>query len=390
MASEGVQVDLIVVGLGAMGAATAFQARRRGLRVLGLDRHHPPHTLGSTHAETRITRLAVGEGPQYLPFVRRSHEIWRELEEETGRPLLHTSGGLIVTEQAAVEGQRWEDFVVRTSEIAGGAGIDFEVLDPAESGVRFPLLHGLDGKRLGYEPTGGVVMAERALETQLELAAAEGADLRMGETVRAVEPDGDGVDVITDRGRHRADRVVLAAGPWMPDLIDDQDRSHLRVTRQVVFWFEVEDPEPFTVGSFPFVMWIGDRDLDYVGIFPIPPEGTPALKILGEQFATATDPDRVERVVGAEEIEAFHDRHVATKLSGVGRRCVRAEVCLYTNTSDDHFLIDVSPSSDRVLVMSPCSGHGFKHSAALGEAVAEVIATGSSTLDLTPFGRDRW
>ncbi len=382
--------DLIVVGLGAMGAAALYQAGRRGLRVLGIDRHHPPHTLGSTHAETRITRLAVGEGPQYLPFVARSHEIWRQLEHESGEALLHQCGGLIVTEERPVPGQRWRDFVVETDRIARSAGIDFAVLD-GEHDRRVPaVLRGLAGKRIGHEPSAGLVMAERAVAVQLARAAELGAIVTTGERVTAVRPDATGVEVVTERGRHRAEHVVLSAGPWLPDLIGGGDAERLRVTRQAVFWFEVDDPDRYGADEFPFVMWIGGDDAEYLGVFPILAGTTPALKVLGEQFVTDTHPDTVDRTVAAGEIADFHRRLVEPRLVGVRPTCVKAEVCLYTNTPDDHFLIDRAPDSDRITIVSPCSGHGFKHSAALGEAIVEDLSTGRSALDLSPFGRHRF
>ena len=147
--------------------------------------------------------------------------------------------------------------------------------------------------------------------------------------------------------------------------------------------------DAYRTDAFPFVMWIGDRDEEYVGIFPIPPGGTPALKVLGEQFITSTHPDSVDRHVSDAEIKTFYRRHVQPRLVGVSPTCVKAEVCLYTNTPDDHFLIDTSSTSDLITLMSPCSGHGFKHSAALGEAVVEQIVSGAANLDLAPFRRGR-
>ncbi len=403
--------DVVVVGLGAMGAATALQARRLGRSVIGIDRHHPPHRLGSTHAETRITRLAVGEGPQYLPLVRRSHELWRSLETESGRRLLWETGGLILTEQTPTPGDRWDDFAVRTHAIGADAGIPVSLLDPADASRRCPPLQVPDDVSVAYEPTAGLVACEAAVTAQLDLARAAGAALAFGETVMAVEPDDDGVDVFTDRGRYRADQVVLAAGPWLasgtgPDptpggpgpsggqhgfgLAAPVDAEALTVTRQVVYWFEADDPAAFTVEAMPFVMWVGETIDDYLAVFPTPPGMTAAVKVLGEQFDTTTDPDRVDRVVSAEEIARFHARNVAPRVRGLSERCVRAEVCLYTNTADDDFLIDTHPETDRVTLISACSGHGFKHSAALGEAVAQRLVLGASTIDLSPFARRQY
>lgn len=397
--------DVLIVGLGAMGAATAYQATKAGLGVVGIDRHRPPHHLGSTHAESRITRLAVGEGPQYLPTVRRSHEIWAELEQRSSRALLHRCGGLIVTDPGDVTtgtgadadtdtdanpdvGEaRWGDFVSKTQAVADGAGIEFHQLDRATARDRHPALVGLDHHRIGFEPTAGLVDCEAAVEVQLDLAAQDGADLRFDERVVAVEPDADGVDVITDQGRYRADRVVLAAGPWLGDLAPTVDAEVLTVTRQVVYWFEADDLRRFAIDRVPFVMWIGQTIDDYLAVFPPLPGGTEAVKVLGEQFAATTDAETVERSVSAEEVAAFHAANVAPRVAGITDRCVAARVCLYTNTPDDHFLIDTSPASDRVTVVSPCSGHGFKHSAAIGEALAQRLATGTSTIDLAPFAR---
>lgn len=380
--------DVVIVGLGAIGAATAYQARRRGLSIIGIDRAEPPHQLGSTHAESRITRLAVGEGPQYLPTVRRSHQIWRELEERSGRSLFYQCGGLIVTGPSSSDG-RWDDFVTRTHAVATGAGIEFELLDPDRATAKHAALLGLENERIGFEPTAGLVDCEAAVSVQLGLARRDGAELRTNEEVLRVEPDEAGVDVVTDRGRYRADQVVLAAGPWLAELAPAVDAAALRVTRQVVFWFEADDLSAFAIDAVPFVMWIGETIDDYLAVFPPMPDRTPAVKVLGEQFAVSTDPRSVERTVSPSEVVDFHRRSVEPRVSGVSSRCVRAEVCLYTNTPDDDFLIDTTPSSDRVVVVSACSGHGFKHSAAIGEAVAQRLATGTADIDLSGFSRRR-
>ena len=377
--------DLVVVGLGAMGSAVAYHASRLGLSVLGIDQFEPPHDLGSTKAETRITRLAVGEGPQYLPFVARSHEIWRELEDEAGVQLLHECGGIIITEQEPIPGQRWEDFVTETARIAERGGIDYQVLDPADLRRERPWINVPDDRNAGFERTAGLVMAERAVEVQLAMARRRGGRIHTSETVEVIEPEEGYVTVRTDAGAYEATNVVLATGPWFSELAAPEHREQVSVTRQVVYWFEVDDLDAFTTEAIPFVMWIAQRDEDYIGLFPMPPGGTSAVKILGEQFLDTTDARSVEREVSQSEIDTFFDVHVAPKFTGVTRNCIRSAVCLYTNTTDDHFLIDTDPRSEHITVMSPCSGHGFKHSTALGEAVAQRIATGTSTHDLTPF-----
>ena len=153
-----------------------------------------------------------------------------------------------------------------------------------------------------------------------------------------------------------------------------------------MYWFEAEDLDAWSVERFPFVMWITGTIDGYCAAFPTPPDSsTPGVKLLGEQFETTTSPTTVARSVTQQEIDVFYQRLVAPRFDGITDRCLRSEVCLYTSTPDDHFLIDNDPRSDRITVMSPCSGHGFKHSTALGEAVAQRIASGDSNLDLSPF-----
>lgn len=391
--------DLIVVGLGAVGAAVTYHAAAAGLDVLGIDQHHPPHHMGSSHAETRVTRLAVGEGPQYLPFVARSHEIWRELEARTGIPLFHECGGFIVTLAAESKDGRWGDFVLETDAVAKEAGIEFQVLEPASVRAERPHLRIRDNERVGFESTAGIVMVEHAIAAQLAAAEEDGASLSLGEKVVAIQPtltgaassdgppSGAQARVETDAGQHWARRVVVATGPWFSDLAPEVDRASVSVTRQVVCWFEVDDLEVFSTDNFSFMIWAGATIDDYLGVFPTPPNGTQALKVLGEQFHETTSPDSVERTASAEEIADLHRRLVAPRLAGVSDRCVKAEICLYTNTPDDHFLIDTDPENEQVLYMSPCSGHGFKHSAGLGEVVASWAASGEIDISLDPFRR---
>jgi len=368
-----------------MGAAVAWQVARLGASVVGIDRYEPPHSLGSSHAETRITRLAVAEGDQYLPFVARSHDIWREIEALTCTRLLHESGGYIVS-SAGSASERWSDFTQATADVAQRHGIDYELLSAAAACAAHPQVAFADEMAIGFEPTAGVVMSDDAVRAQLQLAADAGARVETQCAVTAIEPVDDLVHVTTSSGEITARHVVLAAGAWLPDLVPQPVADQLTVTRQVVYWFEVDDLEAYRPERLPFVMWIEETIEGYCAIFPAPTGAIPAVKILGEQFADETTANDVTRTVSDDEIADFHRRLVAPRFPGVSNRCLKAEVCLYTNTSDDHFLIQSDPRSERITIMSPCSGHGFKHSAALGEAVAQHIVHGASTLDLSPFG----
>lgn len=382
--------DLIVVGLGAVGSAALYHASEMGLRVLGIDRHHPPHDFGSSHAETRITRLAVGEGPQYLPFVRRAHEIWRDLESKTGSQLLFQTGGYIITMGGDSADERWGDFVTDTAAVADAAGIEFEVTTPDALMQQVPTVR-LDGsERVGFEPNGGFVLCERAIATQLGLARERSAEVLTNSTVTDIRVDEDRtVAVAVGEDVYTASSAIVATGAWFAELAPAVDAAAVSVTRQVVYWLEVEDPEPWGAARFPFLIWSGETIDDYLGAFPMPPGGVGGLKLVSEQFSDITTAESVSREVTDAELRGFYDRCVQPRLTGVLPSAVKTSVCLYTNTPDDDFLIDSHPHSERVLFASPCSGHGFKHSTALAEAMVQRVATGESALATDVFAR-RW
>src|SRR5262245_59422914 len=231
--------DAIVVGLGAMGSAACYQLAKRGARVVGIDRYSPPHTLGSTHGDTRITRLAIGEGAQFAPFAIRSHEIWRELESETGADLMTTTGGLIMSAASSHSLHGSANFLQTTISAAEKFGIKHRVLKADEIAREFPQFV-LDGTESGYfEDEAGFLRPERCVATQLSLAEKLGADVRLNERVKKVEKDGPGVKVATDIGTYSAATAIISAGPWVGEFDLGVASDRFKVYRQVLYWFDV-------------------------------------------------------------------------------------------------------------------------------------------------------
>lgn len=378
--------DAIVIGLGAMGSAALYQLARRGANVLGIDQFRPPHALGSSHGESRITRLATGEGAAYVPFAQRSHAIWRELEAESDVPLLTPSGGLIICPikgGAQFHGQR--DFVEHTAAIAEQFGIEHQVWDAATVDQQWPHLRISDREHAYYEPTGGLVAVERAIETQIKLAKQRGAAVHLEERVQSYTADDKGVTVTTKEGAYQADKVILATGPWITQWLPPTLRKAFRVYRQVIYWFEAEDPAQFRSDRFPFVIWIGEHQEEFFTIFPYDEGATAGAKVVTEEYVDTVTPANVERTVHAQEVQRMYRNFVVRRVSGILPRCLKTGVCLYTNTPDEYFVIDFHPESERVIVASPCSGHGFKHSAAIGETLAQLAPEGKSNLDISSF-----
>lgn len=378
--------DVVVVGLGAFGSAVLYQLARIGVRAIGVDRFDPPHTMGSSHGETRITRLAVGEGDAYAPVVRRSHEIWRELEAEGGETLMRQTGGLIMAPSgSAARHHGKENFVRRSFTMADRFGIDHERLDAEEIAKRFPQFQ-LLGDELGYyEPTAGVLSPESCVSVQLRLARAHGATVRINERVLDISQQSGGVRISTDKGTIHAGRAVLTVGPWLRKFVTAALQPMVKPYRQVLHWFQPEQPAAFAIGRFPIFIWMhGEREEDYFYGFPIP-DGTTGVKVATESYEKDVDADLVDRVVSEAESASMYAKHVRGRLRGVTPRVVNASACLYTVTPDSSFIVDLMPDQDLIMAVSSCSGHGFKHSAAIGEAIAQTIAETGCRIDLSPF-----
>ncbi len=383
--------DAIVLGLGATGSAAAYQLARRGRRVLGIDRHAPPHALGSTHGGTRITRLAIGEGEHYTPLAIRAHRIWREIEHETGANLLCTNGGLVISSADTRSETHVEGFFRNTVSAAQRFGIAHEVMDAAEIRRRYPQF-AVGGEEYGYyEPSAGFVRPELCVHAQLELAKKYGAELHTGEILLGFEPMPAGVRVVTDCGRYECERLIAAAGAWLPALLGPPLDGLFRVHRQVQFWFAPRDgTAQFRPDRFPVFIWELRRSRQGIYGFPAIDGATGGIKIASESFETTTSPDTVDRDVAKDEIRRTHETLVAPYIPGISGDCVRASACLYTVTPDFGFVIDTHPQSERIIIASPCSGHGFKHSPAIGEGLAEWVCRGTAPPGFDAFALKRF
>jgi len=378
--------DVVVVGLGAVGSAIVRGLAQHGVAVVGIDRFSPPHDRGSSHGGTRITRLAIGEGHEYVPLAQRSHVLWRELEAETGATLMRTTGLLLLAapgaDAAPFHGR--SGFFERTVDAARRFGIAHECLDADEVARRWPAFAPRADESGYHERDAGVLHPEACVEAQLGVAQRRGARLRFDERVLRVEPAGAGVAVVTERATLEAAHVVLAAGAWLPGLLTHSAAAGYEVQRQVLHWFRSARPEWHAPGAMPPFLWMHGRGGEAFYGFPMI-DGTPGVKLATEHSAHTTDPDRLDRRVDAAESAALFEAHVRGRLQGIDATTVRTAACLYTCRPEGRFLVERHASLEHVTVVSACSGHGFKHSAALGEAVADRIAGRTPRVDLAPF-----
>jgi sarcosine oxidase len=364
--------DVIVIGLGAMGSASLRALARAGLNVLGIDRYAPPHPHGSSHGETRATRRAVGEGDVYVPLVERSHAIWHELEERSGTQLLEQCGFLTIdTSNGGGELHGMGGFFDRTVAIAKRNGIRHDQLDGRAIRERFPAFTPPDDALGYFEPEGGYVHVERAIGTLLADAQAAGARLHIGETFLGFAEAGDGITVRTDRAEYSAHSLVMTAGPWLPQLLGNP-LAPVRLYPQQLHWLEPSAADVFARDRCPVYLWLHGEGPDDI-FYGFPQIGrAPEIKVATEQShdqdVTADQPAKAEEASRHNLI----GKHLAGRLAG-SMHGLRSAGCRYAVTPDGHFVIDRLPEARRVIAVSACSGHGFKHAPAIGELVADMV-----------------
>jgi sarcosine oxidase len=319
-----------------------------------------------------VIREAYFEHPLYVPIVQRAYELWSELERETGEHLLTFTGGLMI-------GPREGVLVAGALRSAAEHRLRYEELSADEVRARFPLLDVPPEFTGVYEPRAGFLDPEKAVAATLALARAAGAELRFGERVIACDFDADGVRVRTTTDGYRARVLVLAAGAWMGELIEIEPR--LTVARQPLLWFEpLARHELFDPSRFPIFMWEAEPDLIFYGF----PKDECGVKVARHHHGRVTTPDGVNRRLEPEDEEVVR-RFLSRAIPDANGSRVDAAICIYTNTPDGNFVIDRLPADERVVIVSACSGHGFKFAPAIGEIVSDLIVDGSSRFDLTPF-----
>ena len=363
--------DVVVAGLGGFGSATAAHLAARGARTLGLDPRPPGHAEGASHGETRIVRQAYFEGASYVPLLRRTYELWEALTDAAGDPILCRTGGLFLG--------RADTRVFRGSLATAIAwDLDHEVLDHTEVRRRFPALTPPEGVVGLHEEQAGTVCPESAVAAQLRRAEGGGAELRHDEAVTGWTAHGDGVRVTTTRRTVEAGALVLAPGRWTPELLGDLDLP-LVTERRVQHWFAPPFVDDFLPGRLP--VWIWDR-ADGTSLYGAPSQGTSGDVKAAVHFSTVRPADAW---TVPELTEAL-----APLLPTLGARHSRTAECWYTLTPDQDFVVGAHPHHPRVLLACGFSGHGFKFTPVLGEALADLALEGVTRHDLGTFDPSRF
>ena len=368
--------DVIVIGLGGMGSSAAYHLAARGQRVLGLERHTPAHSLGSSHGGSRITRQSYFEDPAYVPLLLRAYELWEQAAADSGEDLITLTGGLFLGREDSLT-------VAGSLRASREWDLPHEVLGAAEVRRRFPTIALPDDEVALYEAKAGFVRPERTVAAHLALAERAGADLHFAEPVLSWESTASGVRVTTGLGSYEADRLVIAPGAWAPQLLADLGVP-ITVERQVMYWFQpVGGVEPYLPERHP--IWIHE-DAGGLQAYGFPaidgPEG--GAKLAFFRRGVVCTPETIDREVHADEVAFIRD-HVSRLLPTLAGRYLDAATCMYSNTPDQHFVVAQHPGHDNVTVACGFSGHGFKFVPVVGEVLADLATTGSTAHPIDLF-----
>ncbi len=359
--------DCIVIGVGAMGSAACMHLALRGRRVLGLEQFSIPNAMGSSGGESRVFRLSYYEHADYVPLLVRAQELWLQLRRDSGREVFFQTGGLYL-------GREDDAFVGGSLAAARQHGLPHEMLTRAEVSKRFPMFE-LPRDFVGmFEPNAGAVMSEAAVTAHAEVAMRLGAELHGHEAVIEWRSIGDGVIVITDRGRYEAESLILTAGAWTGRVCAELG-APLQVARQVMGWVRPRDMSAFAPDRFPVWAYEHSAKMLHYGFPSLP--GTPGVKFARHYPGEPTDVDAVDRQVNADDLASI-ERVVSEIMPIAVGPLIAAKVCLYTNSPDSHFIIDRHPAHENVFIACGFSGHGFKFASVVGEILAD-LATEAKT-----------
>lgn len=367
----------IVLGLGGIGSGAAYWlARTARNEVLGIEQFDLDHVRGGSQDHSRIIRLSY-HTPAYVRLAQDAYAAWAALEADAGEPLIVRTGGLdLEPANAAIS---LDDYIASMRACA----VPFEVLDAAEIRRRWPQFHATDDVRGLYQAEGGIAPAARCNAAHRRMAIAHGATLRDNLPVRHVRDLNGEIEVVTDDGVYRCERLIVAGGAWTNQVLGSFDmKLPLTVTQEQVTYFQPTNQAVFAPELFPVWIWMDDPS--FYG-FPI--YGEAAVKVaqdVGGRPVTAEtrsfDPD-AENLA---RVQAFMRKVLPGALGPI----LYTKTCLYTLTPDRDFIIDRVPDHPNV-TLAVGAGHAFKYASVIGKLLAGLAGVGSIDTDLAPFAANR-
>lgn len=361
--------DAIVVGCGIMGASVSYNLASRGLQVLNLERFGVNHKFGSSHGKTRIIRLAYYEDPRYVPLLRRAFQSWKEAEAKSGKRLLQITGGLMI-------GRENGELVRGVLKSAKTHGLPYEVLSPAKAEERFPAFTLGEEYTAVFEPNAGVLFAEECVRAFVGLGSEAGCEFRFSEQVRGWRSGPEGVEVRTSNGTQVASKVVFCGGAWNGQLL--HGLVPLQCERQVPLWFSSGGQDAFSPPKMPVFIMEEEKGVFYYGT----PDVGHGVKVARTHGGEVSEPDDVRREVTERDVAPVRE-FISRRMTKLDGPPIASTTCMYSNTPDLNFAVGADPADPRIVVVSACSGHGFKFASVLGEVAGDLATDKRPRFDVS-------
>ena len=369
--------DVIIIGLGAMGSATSMFLSHNGIKVIGFDSYSPPHEFGSSLGHTRVIREAYHEGTTYVPIVQRAYEIWLEMNENSKVPIIETYGGLLI-------GRKTGD-IENALKSANKYDIPIKKMTSDEISQKFSVLNPPKEYIGLLESRGGAVFVENSINHMLNTALNNGSIHKYNERVVRWSKKSNYYLVETNLGNYKAEKLVFSSGAWITKLLPTL-KLPIKIERQVLFWFSPrKNPDKFKSINLPNSGWDLDNGLSF---YTMPNLENRGFKVAMHHNGEFVDPDTLIRESNDSDLKmvrGFLEEYIP---DGNGE-LIDSKVCMYTDTPDQDFLIDSHPDDENIIICSPCSGHGFKFTPAIGEICSSLIINNSTKFDLDKFSLER-
>ena len=369
--------DVIIIGLGAMGSAASYYLSKNGVKVLGLDTYEPPHKLGSSHGHTRVIREAYHEGTSYVPIVKRAYELWNELDHEIEDKLILEYGGMYLGD----DGKYLSD----AKKSAKKYDIPIKEFSSKEIKEKYNILNPPNNFKGLLENRSGAVFPEKAISNFLSKSINNGSSHNYNEKVIGWEKQSKVYKVETDKNNYFAEKLIFSSGAWIKNLVPSL-KLPVKIERQVLFWFDpIKDKDKFHYSNMPNTGWDLDNGMEFYTQPNIENKGFKVAMHHNGKFISENDLNRESNADDLSIVKNFLEEYIPS----ANGKLIDSRVCVYTNTPDLDFIIDFYPNDENLIICSPCSGHGFKFTPAIGEICSELVINNGTNYDLSEFSIKR-
>lgn len=364
--------DVIILGAGAMGSATAYQLSRQGKKVLLLEQFEIAHTKGSTHGESRIFRFAY-TNLAYAQLAFQCKELWLELENDIREKLLITLGGIDFAEDEA-----GKQNVLDVRNALKQLGSEFEELDKKALAKRYPQFDLSESALAVYSPDTGVINPTQAIKAMVSCAKKYGTQVEDNQLVKEIKCSETLIEIVTEKNIYKTSKLVISAGGWTNKLLKYFDlQLPLQVSQeQTVYFRPTKNQHLFNEKSFPVWINYGERV-----VYGIPSLTEPAVKLGFHHSGHYLDIADYKQEINLDIINKLKD-YLRKSIPDLSGEAFGASTCIYTNTPDHDFVVDLLPNHPNIAIAAGFSGHGFKFSIGIGKALADLLEQGRTLMKI--------